>query len=313
MIITSLPYTITAPGSYELADNLPTTGHGITINCDDVSIDLNGHSIIGNNEPASQYYGINAFNRERITLRNGQVRGFMYGVYLSDLIDSVRPNGSLNGGGHVVEQLSILNCKFRGIRVEGNGNLVRDNVIRETGGCTVYPNAYAFAIESFGPGAMIEGNRIYEVRGGGVADIGEGVGISVSDYGSGSVIKDNIITQSTRELASQYTDWPAESRSSYGIWVGGDTSDVLVDSNIISNFVYGITYKRTTYGVFQNNRVSNSVVPYYLPNLAGQASGAFARDGGGNHSDISALELLPGRETPGPVEYVEKVYLPPRS
>lgn len=312
-LITSLPYTITSPGNYELPGNMSCAGTAISIACNDVSIDLKGYTITGPYQPGANCYGIAAFNYDRITVRNGSLRGFMYGIYLSDLIDAVRPNGSLDGGGHLIEGMDVNSCTFRGMRLEGNGNVIRGNVVREIGGCTVYPNAYGFGIEVCGPGALIEGNRIYECRGYGVADIGEGVGISVSDYGRGCVIRDNVLIQSSREPSPQYADWPGASRSSYGIWVGGDSSDVVVDGNVLTNFVYGITFKRTSSGVFTRNVVNNSVVPFYLPNLQETKEGALARDGGGNYSDVWPDQLLHMRRTPGPVEYVEQIYLCPRS
>lgn len=311
--IASLPYTISTPGTYTLADHMQCAGTGITVVCNDVVIDLNKKTIYGPTNPDTNTYGVVSFNYERIKIVNGGIRGFMYGIYLSDLIDSFRPTGSFDGGGHILEDLEITKSTFRGMRIEGNGNIVRRNIIREIGGCTVYPNSYAFGIESFGPGAFIEDNRLYECRGFGVADIGEGVGISVSDYGRGTVIRDNVILWSSREVSNQYADWPGQSRSTYGVWVGGDSSDVVVDGNVITNAVYGITFKRTTSGVFTRNVVNNSVVPFYLPNLQETKEGALARDGGGNYSDVWPDQLLHMRRTPGPVEYVEQIYLCPRS
>lgn len=309
-VIDQLPFDITQSGEYLLdADLISTTGQGISIATNDVTIDFCNNRISASFSGQAQGYGVSAFNRERIVIKNGAISGFMYGIYLSDLADSVRPIGSFDGGGHIIERMSISKCTFRGIRIEGNGNVVRKNLIREIGGCTLYENAYSFGVESFGPGAMIEDNRIYEVRGRGVADIGEGVGISVSDMGDGSVIRDNVITQSSRELNQNYAAWPAESRSSYGIWVGGN-SDVVVDANLVTNYVYGITYKRTARGCFTNNRVNSAIVPYYLPTVSGPT---LARDGGGNLSNVFPDELLPLRQTPGPVERVERSYLSPRS
>lgn len=310
--ITSLPYTITVPGTYELDSHLTSPGTAITVACNDVVIDFKGKSIVGPCDPDGNNYGVNAFNYERITIKNGSIRGFMYGIYLSDLIDSFRPHGSFDGGGHVVENMNISNCTFRGMRLEGNGNVIRNNIIREIGGCTVYPNAFGFGIESCGPGVIIENNKVYECRGYGVEDIGEGVAISISDYGQGSVIRDNVLSQSSREPCNQYADWPGASRSTYGIWCGGDTSDIVCDGNVLTNFVYGITFKRTVRGVFTRNVVNNSIVPYYLPNSQCDKQGALARDGGGNYSDVWPNQLLPGRNTPGPTEYLEAHYLAPR-
>jgi hypothetical protein len=57
--ITSLPYTITSPGFYYLTSNLSYSGssNGITVNSNDVTLDLMGFSISGPGSGAggSQY------------------------------------------------------------------------------------------------------------------------------------------------------------------------------------------------------------------------------------------------------------------
>ena len=48
--ISSLPYTITSGGSYYVRDNLSSTGHGIVIATNDVTVDLMGFSIGGDGD-----------------------------------------------------------------------------------------------------------------------------------------------------------------------------------------------------------------------------------------------------------------------
>jgi hypothetical protein len=84
--ITSVPYTISVPGIYCLTGNLETAmteGHAITINVNNVVIDLNGRKLGGGAAGAgTSAYGIYASGRENITIKNGTIRGFKAGVYL---------------------------------------------------------------------------------------------------------------------------------------------------------------------------------------------------------------------------------------
>jgi len=52
--ISSAPFTINASGSYFLAGNLPVaSGNGVTVNADNVTLDLNGFTIASTASPAS--------------------------------------------------------------------------------------------------------------------------------------------------------------------------------------------------------------------------------------------------------------------
>ncbi len=92
-----LPITITQPGSYRLTSNLEsssTTTNVIEINSDNVTLDLNGFSIIGprtcTGDNASLVcsnagmtaHAITASGRKNITVKNGITRGFDTGVNL---------------------------------------------------------------------------------------------------------------------------------------------------------------------------------------------------------------------------------------
>ena len=175
--INALPFTITVPGDYVLASDLTSSSHGITVLADNVNINLAGHTISGSREPNSEFYGINSWGHDHLTIRNGRIVGFSYGIYLSDFVDKANSGAELTGGGHLIEDMIITGSTFRGIRVEGVNNIVRDNVISRIGGSTLFENAYGFGIETFGFNTLIEHNRISEIRGYGTADVGEGVGI----------------------------------------------------------------------------------------------------------------------------------------
>ena len=106
--ITALPYTITAQGVYCLTHNLgtaSTTGDAIRINASNVTIDLNGYRLSNLAAGAgTNAKGIYAYQRKNITIRNGSIRGFLYGIHLSDtspytassghLVEDIRADGN---------------------------------------------------------------------------------------------------------------------------------------------------------------------------------------------------------------------------
>jgi hypothetical protein len=97
------PITITQPGSYRLATNLtdiPLGKNAIEIQVDDVTIDLNGHSIIGPGIFPTSAVGILALTTaHRPTVVNGAVRGFAQGIILHDsgTIQNIRASGNISG------------------------------------------------------------------------------------------------------------------------------------------------------------------------------------------------------------------------
>jgi len=125
--ITSLPATITTQGVYCLKQDLSTalaSGNAITIATNNVSIDCNGFKIGGLAAgPGTQAIGIRAENRLNAVIRNCNVRGFSFGMFLQ-------------GGGHVVEDNRLDGNTTMGVIVMGDGSVVRGNRVFDTGGST---------------------------------------------------------------------------------------------------------------------------------------------------------------------------------
>ncbi len=111
------PVTITQPGSYQLTSNMvstSTTTSVIQINSNNVTLDLNGFSIIGPRtctgdngtlvctNSGMTAHGITAVGRNNIKVKNGIVKGFDTGVSLT----------SSSSRGNVVESIQSTENEF---------------------------------------------------------------------------------------------------------------------------------------------------------------------------------------------------------
>jgi hypothetical protein len=120
--ISSLPYRITAPGSYYLTANLTATGNGagIKISADNVTLDLNGFALIGGGSGSAT--GINVPSAQKnILIRNGTVRGWTNGgINASNATNSVIQGIRLSNN-----SASSTYFNIAGLSV-GNGSTVKD-------------------------------------------------------------------------------------------------------------------------------------------------------------------------------------------
>ena len=129
--ITSVPFTITAPGNYYLPDDLTSTSPGVAIliNANEVVLDLNGRSLIAKGAPANANVGIGiaVLNHEDVIIQNGDIDKFgAYGI-LIDATDKKKEHNQKNDVRRVnfnSDQIGVLivsgsidvveNCEFDG-------------------------------------------------------------------------------------------------------------------------------------------------------------------------------------------------------
>jgi len=144
--ITSLPTVITTQGTWCLKQDLATaigSGNAISINTNNVTIDCNNFKLGGLAAGTDTFAaGIVSSDRFNLTIRNCNIRGFEYGVLLTNSNSSI-------GGGHLVEDNRLDGNTFVGMRVEGDGSQVLRNRVIDTGGTTTTSNANAEAIETW--------------------------------------------------------------------------------------------------------------------------------------------------------------------
>jgi hypothetical protein len=167
--ISSVPYTISEPGSYYLAANAQTTSNmfsGITIWANNVTLDLKGFSLTGDRTAGRHGVFIEG-NRKNITIRNGTIT---------------------NWGGNGVEAMAGTNCRTEDIRVidnagsgihlSGNGSVVRNCVASDNGSWA----STTISGISVGDGSVVTGNT---ANSNGTRASGDWVfGISVGEGGT---------------------------------------------------------------------------------------------------------------------------------
>jgi parallel beta-helix repeat protein len=127
MPISSLPCSITNPGSYYLTTNVTGVSgtDGITVSAGGVTIDLNGFTMFG--VPGSHSGVFISNNYTNITVRNGSLIGWGYSG-----VDAL----SASPSGVVLERLSVAGSGSYGLSA-GN-SIVRDCVCQNNGGGGLY-------------------------------------------------------------------------------------------------------------------------------------------------------------------------------
>ena len=146
------PVTITASGSYRLTGNLETGNintSGIVVGASSVSIDLNGFSIVGPGtctgtpvtscSPSGSSKGIDALSASRITVRNGEVRGFGdQGVLVAF---------NLAQGNFLIENVRAVENGNDGFKLGRNGT-IRGCVASRNGGSGIAVEAGALVVDN---------------------------------------------------------------------------------------------------------------------------------------------------------------------
>jgi Calx-beta domain/Right handed beta helix region/FG-GAP-like repeat len=241
--ITSLPFTITAQGSYCVLRNLSFSGGdagaaAITINTDFVVLDLKGFKVGGGGAgPGTQASGVYALNRKNVTIKNGSIRGFLRGIYLRDTSGASQ--------GHLVDGVRLHENTLAGIHVMGTGNVVRRNQVGATGGTTAFgADVDTFGIVAEGAGGRVLDNDVMDVIG-----VGSGTGFSVWLAGA-----DAAVVERNRMGNVVLAD---------AVGVHADSgAELLVMDNRLSRLQNGIVFTGLATGKYRSNLTSGVTVPF---------------------------------------------------
>jgi hypothetical protein len=172
--ISSVPYTIAAPGFYYLTKDLTYNGttNAITVNADNVTVDLMGFTLANGGAPGGTI-GIFMTGRANVEVRNGSVQGFYAGVWEQGsgnrhrAINIRATNNSygilFNGNNHQIKNCNASNNTVTGFYL--NAGIIAD--------CVAGNNEFGILI--YGPGNVLGNsacnNSLYNFNlGNGTAD-----------------------------------------------------------------------------------------------------------------------------------------------
>jgi len=244
--ITSLPYGIATQGVYCLTGNLSTSmtsGNAITINANNVTIDLNGFKLGGLGAgDGTQARGIYALQRKNITIKNGIIRGFYYGIRLDG-----GPAPFTTTSGHVIKDILADQNTRQGIFVQGLGSTVSHNKVVDTGGSVHFDEAYGIVV--MGPGVKVLNNKVSKTTAQG-AGSARGIYLESADYG---LVQNNTVTDTLKSTGS-----------SYAVYIARSTG-VFVRNNNLANADIGLFFSPVTIvssGKYFNNLTFDVTAPF---------------------------------------------------
>jgi hypothetical protein len=213
-----IPLTISTPGSYYLTEDVNTTSVAITIDANDVTIDLMGYTLKGPDSGTT--YGINILDKQNIEIRNGTMRDFTIAIY----------NGTASNNEKYIRivDLRVVSNTRHGIYLSGQNQLVRNCTVTDNG-----TSATASIAIVVGSHSTITGNTVCN---NGYASTGIVYGIETGDR---CIVTDNIVTKNGVSVTA--AGWV------YGIKVGNSCK---VTGNLSCDNGDSYTGSATVYGIY---------------------------------------------------------------
>ncbi len=253
IVIDTVPYRVRVPGSYRLASDLTYTdasGVAISIEADDVRIDLRGHALIGTAGAGSGAVGIRAVDRKRVSITKGRIAGFYFGI---DIRSDDRAGGTSSG--HQVSRMVLDGNWYFGVRLVGSDSEIVGCTITSTGGSARPGHTIPHGIRFVG-----ERNLLTDCC---VRDLvlkrhpdgrGEIVGVHF-DAARGSRMEHNTIVEVSNDRDDPFPDDDDRERR-FGVWVNGGprtNTFLTVKDNTISGFAVPLAFTPGTDGLVEGN------------------------------------------------------------
>jgi len=223
--IDRLPYRITHSGAYQVMEDLhfeQLRGAAISVEADDVTIDLNGATLSGTADANTLAVGIQSSSRSRIKIANGRITGFYFGIDLRAPTD-----GQVRS--HVVSDLVLSHNQYFGMRVVGAQSEVQRCTILDTGGSTRPSHTIPHGVRLAGAGNVMRNCQIIDLRLKRFDDgKGEIVGVHF-DAAKDAIFERNLVMETRNEADDSSRPDDAKERA-FGIWInGGPGNDSMVE------------------------------------------------------------------------------------
>ena len=191
-----------ATGNAVLTTNLSCTGHGIVVGADGTTVDLQGHSI--NGDRGGSDHGVHADGYDHVTVKNGVLRNFGYGV------------AAYNGADYT----SVVNVAATGNVVDGVFIIGQWPSVEST--VASANNQRGIEIQGFGPKILtstVTGNHLDGLKVTGSSTMVTSATVSGNDGHGIWIVGDNVkVKQST-----------ATGNGGNGIFVQGDSAVIKYD------------------------------------------------------------------------------------
>jgi len=200
-------YEITEPGSYVLVTDVQMTQSGacIEITASNVTLDLNGHSIIGNGANDSIAILANG-GPDNITIKDGIIQNFANGIFA--------------GEGSQITGITMNGIEQQGL-VTGENSIIQNNVLDGVGTAGDEQSAESgFRLGIFaGDNSIISNNTVSGVGGPATISASLVIGIGAS---RNSIVRDNTVESVSTGGAS-----------ATGIYAVDNASGVLIENNTV--------------------------------------------------------------------------------
>ena len=277
--ISSVPYTISEPGSYYLTTNLTTTAdYGVIIRASGVTLDLMGFALSG----GGMNYGVfvdGATNRvvEAVVVRNGAVKNFHIGIRaeyslggrfeqlaisdnISDGVYFYGRHGQCNG--NTFANCSISGNGTYGVYLNGESGQCAGNTMAD---CTLSGNG-SDGVYLDGQSGQCDGNTLADCTLSGNGRYGVDLAGNSSGQCNGNTISDCTIRENG--------DYGVYLYGNHGQCAGNTVADCTIQKNkergivlyfaegnrVEGNHVIGQTGDGTTYGIYCSTTMDNLIL-----------------------------------------------------